>query len=511
MNLSTVGTVRRTGLSGRNNVRALHRRRAACCGIVLSALAVAVWPAAAEETESDAAAAPTTSATPTSAERGRALDAVYGYKGWNVHFPSYGDSMVNDDDYWRTDLAKHGFGFSIQGSAIYQQNLLNTPRNIPWTGYATCTQSSIDYGCAGGRSYFGQRPSMIVGNSAYLTYDLSQYGIPDGQLAGGLNVGISTDQQYNASTTRGNGFSYYQTLFDKTLEFKIGYFANMPEFAGTFVGGLVVNPFGTTASIPVILGMTPNSLSTPNMRVKWNITKALYVQVAAQRSLPVHAPIGGPTYGEVANNPSGLNFKSSVPGTRMLYLSEAGYRKNAAPDSPYVWLRAGYLKNTSTFVDYSKMPADTKATKDGAHGYYVLADYQITQSAPGSPATAYRGWHIGGSYMYGDPASAPFTRYLETRAYLIGPSERRPSDMLTMVYTRNKVSPYLRNGLLAFQQYTNFEPIKVTNGFTTAYTYRIRSGLYGTAGLGYTDEPSLTKFKGEGHSLNALLSLYWIL
>lgn len=512
MNLSTVGAVRKSDAP-------LWSSIVARCGVVLTASLIGACPAiaaepgaaadASEAASSDAGASATPH-TPSSAERGRALDAKYGYKGWNVQFPSYGDSLVNDDDNWRTDLAAHGFGFSVQGSAIFQNNLLDTPGRIPQTGYAPCAQNNLDYGCAGGRSYFGQRPSIMAANSAFLTYDLSQYGIPDGQFAIGSNFGGSTDQQYTPNTFRFNGFSYYQTLFDKKLEFKIGYFALMPEFAGTFVGGLVVNPFGPTASVPIILGMSPNSISTPAVKLKWNVTDALYGQVAVQRSLPIHGPTGNSIYDEVESNPSGMKFRSTVPGTRELYITEAGYKKPSAPDTPFVWLRAGYLKNTSTFSDYSKMLQDPQATKKGSHGFYALGDYQVTQTAPSSPYTAYRGLYLGASYMYGDPKSASFTQYFEARAYLVGPTATRTSDMLSFVYSRNKVSKYLEEGLVAFAPYTNFEPIKQSNSLTMAYTYHVRSGLYATAGLGYTDKPSLTKFSGEGSSLNALLSLYWI-
>ena len=534
MSFNTIGIAHKIRLSGRSSVDVISGRKKAerfrCrplaySGVALSALAISAWPAKAaeqsaapqiSELQSPIVAVPESpvalsmSAPPTSAERGRALDAKYGYKGWNVMFPSYGDSLVADDGNWRTNLASHGFGFSVQGSAIFQNNLLDTPGRIPSSGYAPCGQNSLNYNCAGGRSYFGQRPSIMVANSAFLTYDMSQYGVPDGQIAVGANFGASTDQQYNPNTFRFNGISWYQTFLDKRLEIKAGYFANLPEFAGTFVGGMVVNPFGPSASIPIVLGMSPNSISTPNLRIKWNITDKLYAQAAVQRSLPVLGPTGNSIYDEVNANPSGLAFNSSVPGTRELYISEIGYKRPSATNTPFTWLRAGYMYNTSTFADYSRMLQDPHATKNGAYGLYALADYQITQSAPASPYTAYRGVYVGGSFMYGDQKSTPFTQYVEARAYLVGPSASRPSDMLSFVYSHNKANKYLQKALNVYSAFTNFYPIGESNSITAAYTYHVMPGLYATAGLGYTDKPSLSQFKGEGSSLSALLSLYWI-
>jgi porin len=515
MSFKKTGVARATRLSGLAlGVLALHALSATAASAASGGADEPSTQAA--EVQAPAAAVPEAKdarpvkAEPSSNERAYMLDARYGYKGWIVQFPSFGDSLVGDDGYWRTNLAKHGFGFSVQGVAIFQSNVLDRPSRIPSTGYAPCGPNNLDYSCAGGRSYFGQRPSLMVANSAFLTYDLSQYGVPDGQLALGVNFGRSSDQQYAPDTMRFNGLSYYQTLFDKKIEFKIGYFANLPEFAGTFVGGMVVNPFGPTASVPIILGMSPNNISTPNVRVKWNITDAAYAQVSVQRSLPVHGASGNSIHDEIDTNPTGLKFHSPVGGTRELYINEIGYKRASSANTPFTWVRLGYMNNNSDFVDYSRLLQDQHAKKKGADGYYLLADFQVTQTAPDNPHTAYKGLYLGASYMQADPKSASFTKYFEARAYKIGPFASRPSDMLSFVYSHNRTSKYLQDVLSTAAPFTNFEPIAKSNSITAAYTYRIKPGLYATGGLGFTDEPSLTKFKGEGNALNALLSLYWI-
>jgi len=259
------------------------------------------------------------------------------------------------------------------------------------------------------------------------------------------------------------------------------------------------------------LGMSPNSISTPNFRIKWNVTNALYAQTAIQRSLPVHGPTGNSIYDEVNSNPTALRFTSPVPGTRELFINELGYKQPSAPNTRFTWVRAGYMYNASTFADYSRTLQNPNATKNGSYGLYVLADQQLTQSAPASPYTAYRGMYVGASFMYGDPKTTPFTQYYEARAYWVGPFASRPTDLLSFVYSHNKTSPNTENVINAYSGYTNFSAIGGANSVTASYTYHVMPGLYATAGLGYTDKPSLSTFSGEGSSLNVLLSLYWII
>src|SRR5271168_4567855 len=38
------------------------------------------------------------------------FDKALGYKGWNFHFPSFGDSLLQDYGGWRSTLAQYGIG-----------------------------------------------------------------------------------------------------------------------------------------------------------------------------------------------------------------------------------------------------------------------------------------------------------------------------------------------------------------------------------------------------------------
>ncbi|MFT4190055.1 MAG: carbohydrate porin [Comamonas sp.] len=498
---------------------AFRRRLAgAAVAVVAGVLAGLGSPAfAADSAESAKSAAPPgdadadAAAAQASAARAQALDAVYGYKGWNVPFPSYADTLTQDDGHWRSRLAEQGLGFQMQISPIFQANVLDTPRKVPSSGYLPCGANSLKYNCAGGRSYFGQRPDAYFSGVAFLTYDMSRHGVPDGQIAVGAHFGLTTDPNFSPNALRIQNLSWYQTLLDKKVEIKLGYFPTMPEFAGTTVGGLVTSPFGPTASVPVVLGMSSNNTGTPNFRATWRVTDSFYAQTGIQRSLPVNGPTGNPIYDEVRANRSGIAFSSSVPGTRVLYSNELGYKRPAAPGRAFTWLRAGALYNSSDFADFSRALQQSGATRRGSHGFYALADYQLTQPASESPYTAYRGMYVGTSFMYGDPRTSAFTRYYEARAYWYGPFAARPTDFLSVVYSHNQASRHARRVIDAYSAYTNLSAIDATNSITASYTARLRPGLYSTFGLGYTDKPSLQRFKGEGSSLNLLLSLYLII
>lgn len=493
----STGSRRARYAAGALDGRAYRRMRVLPWGVVMAALVGAGAHAVQDESDSE------------SVDRARALDARYNYKGWITNFPSFATTIGADDGGWRTRLAEHGFGFSVQGATIAQANMLDRPRRIPSEGFLPCGSANLGYNCAGGRSYFGQRPGAKVAASAYLTYDMSRHGVPNGQIALAYNYGVSSDQSYSVDSSRFNALAWYQTLFERKLEIKAGYFATSPEFAGTNVGGMTVNPFGPSASIPIVYGMTPNSMATPALKLRWNLDDATYVQGVVQRSLPVRTPTGNSIYEETKSNPMGLKARSEFPGTRLLYAAEAGHRVLSAPDRPFHWLRAGVLHNTSDFTDFERSMKTPGATTRGSTGFYVLGDYQITQPKK-TAGEAYKGIYVGASFMYGDPKTTAFTKYYEARAYWFAPLESRPMDFMSLVYLHNRTSKHTRAAIDSRASLTNLRANEYSNALTASYTYKVRRGLYSTFGVTYTDHPSFQYFKGEGSALSALWSMYFL-
>jgi porin len=432
------------------------------------------------------------------------LDATLGTKGWATPFPSFGDTLTQNVGGYRTALANYGIGFTFFSTTIGQANVLNTPRSVP-SNYPPCT-SPIGGICAGSHAYFGQSPAVMENDTAYLTYDLGRLGLSGGQLAATVEVSRSTDQAYLANSLRIDNLSYYQPLFNDTLELKVGWIAAMNELIGLNIGGSYANPFGPAASVPAELGMSVAGASTPAIRLKWNITKSFYNQFMIQRSEPVSGPTGDPLYDEVNSGKRwGLNFNSPIKGTGVLYTDEVGYQTNALKGAPSTWVRGGVMFNTSQFKDLSNLAAGT--TKSNASGIYFLADRQLWQQDPSSDTTSYRGIYGGISAMYTSSRTAAFYQYYEARLYWIGPFKSRPADMISLNFDHNTVSPYLANFVNASQSTTGIGAVHGANTAILVYTARLHAGAYASLGLSYTDNPSPTYFRGEGSSLNVVGSL----
>jgi porin len=114
------------------------------------------------------------------------MDKMSGVKGWNIGFPSFGDTLTMDYGGWRSTLASAGIGLIEYNSTRFQANVLDTPREGP--------QFNPIYESA--QNYWGQKPSFANFSVMVLTYDLSRFGVPDGQLQfAGINT-YATFQSY---------------------------------------------------------------------------------------------------------------------------------------------------------------------------------------------------------------------------------------------------------------------------------------------------------------------------
>ena len=106
------------------------------------------------------------------------MDKVLGIKGWYYSPPSFVESVTADYGGWRSTLASFGIGLIEYNVTRFQVNLLDTPREGP--RYNPFYESR--------QSYWGQKPSFHDISALALTYDLSRFGIPDGQFQSPANV-----------------------------------------------------------------------------------------------------------------------------------------------------------------------------------------------------------------------------------------------------------------------------------------------------------------------------------
>jgi porin len=503
---------------GVTQVLSIHRRespRLRCARLFL--VVVAISPVFCRDVPATEPASP----QPWFAE----MDKMSGVKGWNIGFPSFGDTLTQDYGGWRSTLASAGIGLIQYNAERFQANLLDTPREGP--RFNPFFESA--------QIYWGQKPSLSNTNVIVLTYDLSRFGVPDGQLQfSGINAN-ATYQGFNPDTQTFNFLAYYQTLFDRKVEIKFGLLANQNEFVGQTVGGGYVTTGGPANSIPTLLGMSVSPVSTWSFRVTGHLGDNFYNETAVMHSLVINGPTGNPLFDTDALNPTRLDWNVNTssysptaevgaPGTGELFVNEFGYKQDATPTSRYTWVRLGVMYNNSAFHDFTKSVAEgglvqgaIGPTVDGNAGFYLLGDWQVWQPAPGSTATAYRGLYAGATVMYARPQTTPITQYYEGRLYAKAPFKSRPRDLVSLVVYYQVNSPYLVDNLNTLNATGTYGKSETWSA-TIAYLARLTTGVYLTLGLNYTANPSQALYFGpsqanpsqrfEGNALNFQATLF---
>jgi len=149
-------------------------------------------------------------------------------------------------------------------------------------------------------------PSVDISVVA-LTYDLSRFGAPDGQLQLAGNFNYATYEGFNPDTATFHFLAYYQTLFDQRLEIKFGLVGNQNEFVGQNIGGGFASTGGPANSIITLLGMSASPVSTWSFRVTGHIGN-FYNETAVMRSLVVNGPTGNALFDTNELNPTRLDW-----------------------------------------------------------------------------------------------------------------------------------------------------------------------------------------------------------
>jgi porin len=414
-------------------------------------------------------ALPVASPTPTSGPFQR-FDAL-AMKGWERPLPKSGDTLIGDKGGVRDALADAGIGFIGFASTAFQYNTLQNDGNYK-----------------GRQQYNGQRLTRAVSNAAiFATYDLGRIGLTGGQF---LFSALYTSNSFNAvngpDSVRIGRLSYYQPLFNKAVEIKVGYFDNGFEFLGTTTGGsLAGGTLGPQATIPYEVGLSYSGFSTPTINMRLNFKHNLYTKFGLQRSLPP----GGAT-AEVAVNKSGLTFHPK--GTGLLAIDEVGFDRPAANGTMATWVRGGGIYNTTNYKRFD----GTVANNNWAA--YLAVDRQVSQIDSAKPA---RGLYVGATFDYAPPAQNFSTQYYEGRVYGVGIIDKRPFDLASLIATRNVYSPA---GLLA-RTAVGQSNFKQTTAVIASYAYRLTPGLYVQPGIGVVVHPIYSPRYGT--ALNGYLTL----
>ena len=160
-------------------------------------------------------------------------------KGLNISLPAPQDTIDPDFAGIRSSLASLGIGYIGYSNNFFYNNLLPAERST-----------------FGQQTYNGQKPTFFTNNVMQLTYDLSRYGIPDGQIVLGGIYNFDTWEPAGPNALSLATLSYYQTFLNKQVELKIGYMNNVLEFWSPFLAGnLASSIFGPSGSIPIELGI----------------------------------------------------------------------------------------------------------------------------------------------------------------------------------------------------------------------------------------------------------------
>jgi porin len=290
--------------------------------------------------------------------------------------------------------------------------------------------------------------------------------------------------------------SYYQTFLNKQVELKVGYLANVFEYWGPLLAGnLSSSIFGSSGSIPIEAGLSAYAYAKPAINIKVNGPNGLYDKFGVQVASNPDGPLA-----EKTANPTGLNW--STPNSGVLVINEFGYRKEASPGQLATWVRAAPIINTSRYVDFEFGGRNT-----GNYAAYVLADQQFVQLAPVEGQAA-RGWYAGFSAMYAPPEFNRISQYYELRLYGIGLLPSRPTDMVSVVVSRNVFSQYLVDTALRSGQLAHTGNFSITAACNAPIAPGIRVGI----GLGYTNNPTpviYTPQTGSDLNLLANVTTYW--
>jgi len=393
-------------------------------------------------------------------------------KGQIISYPPV-EHTASGDFPARAWLAKHGIGFYGYSVGQFGANLLSAPRSGP----------------DGRQKYFGQKPTGFLSTTPHLIIDLSRYGIENGQIVVAGILMTTTWEPAGPSQIGFASITYYQTFFNKLIELKLGYVANDYEFYGAYVGGnLASSIFGSSGSVPREMGISFITAPRPATTLTVN-AGYFYDRMSVQLS---SSPDG--YVQEDEENPSHLGL--STKNTGVLFINEVGYRQPATASTSWRWLRGGYMRNTSDYIDY-KFGNGVERSRQN-YAFYLMGDSQVIKFRGGA---ASRGINAGFSAHVGLDRYLPIAQTYQGRLFVTGPLKKRPGDMFSIILTDNIFSKYA----VALAEKGGAIPVHSSWTITGAASVEVGPGTYGGLALSYTDKPvPIGTSPGSGHLLQLI-------
>ncbi len=370
--------------------------------------------------------------------------------------PVFSDTVLGTDTSFRRALFKHGMLFRVTALPRVSVNLLDGP--VP----------------SGQQVYIGQRPTWITGLNPVLTFDLRQLGLREAQLNIGAAWRWTNWNPAGPKTISISTLYLYKMWAERGISIRAGYMGNDLEFVGMQVGGSTATAVqGVYAVLPYQVGMSYFPLTAPALNLRFRGPGRTYFKTGAQRSLDA---AGGAA--SQARNQTGFRF---IPkGNKLLLINEAGYQRASSATSNQVWFRAGYLHNSTLYMNRV-----TGRMESGNYCAYLLSDFQLLQTNPQNPG---HGLFAGGTVMTAPAKFNSYSRYYEARLYQKAPFQSRPDDVLSFVGAYRTHSEHTTGKLAALGQTVWRGSVSFTGG----YSIHVSRGNYLSLGLGWVRGAAIT-------------------
>jgi len=417
--------------------------------LILSVFVALAATAARAQTPSGASALPNAPAPQRSIED-------LNYLGGDAAMPSFSESNIDIHSSFRQALFSKGMALRVISQLQYAQNTIAAP--VP----------------ADQQVYVGQRAFTSAMVQPIFTADLRQLHLKHAQFYMGSVWNWASWEPANPKAFQLWDLYLYKEFGHDRVEVKAGYTSNGLDFVGLFVGGSTASGAqGVYAVLPYEVGLSYFPLTTPGLNIRINGPSHTYIKSGFERSVD---PAGGPT--EVQRNHTGFRFDPK--GDKLFIVEEAGYQRAATATARQMWLRAGYMHNSTPYVCFI-----SGRKQSGNQGAYALVDFQLRRPSHLQPA---HGLYIGGSFISASARFNAYDLYYEARIYQMAPFRSRPADQVSLVSTYTGHSHYLTDSLVAQGKSVWRNGASVTG----SYSLHVHQGQFASLGLGYIRGPAIT-------------------